>query len=59
MNNISKLNEELKDKIVKVIEDFEKENGVELTKGIFYNYFSHINEKKEVHIILGLKEKNG
>lgn len=56
MKDIAKLNENLKDKIVKDIEDFEKDNGVELTRGIFYNYFSHINEKKEVHIILGLKE---
>jgi predicted secreted protein len=56
MKDIVKLNTDLKDKIVKVIEDFEKENGVELTTGIFYNYFSYINKKKEVHIVLGLKE---
>lgn len=57
MKDIAKLNDDLRVKIVKTIEEFQKENGVELTRGIFYNYYSHINEATEIHIALGIKEK--
>ena len=60
MKDIAKLNEDLRSRIVKAIDEFQKENGVELTRGIFYNYYSHINEKNEIHIALGIKEtENG
>lgn len=56
MKDIATLNDELRTKIVNMIETFEKENGIELTVLKAYSYFSIVKKAKEIHIALGLKE---
>ena len=58
MKDIAKLNDNLRDRIIKLIEDYEKEHGVELTVLRAYGYYNNAMKRREIPIALGLQEKN-
>jgi hypothetical protein len=56
MKDIAKLNDDLRGKIIKIVEDFEKENGIEFMGMSVSPYFCHPTQTREIHIALGIKE---
>jgi hypothetical protein len=58
MKDMAKLNDDLREQIVTLIQNFEKEHNVEFTVMQAHSRYSRVEEKNEIGILLGLKDND-